>query len=84
MNHEPLVLNARVRLYCCGLRCEKFVEVDLREAIDAEDVADHAREQAELDHGWQFGCYCPEHQDSSEPYDNDFDTGDFDPYTSRE
>lgn len=85
MNDNAKVMNATVRLYCCGNRCERFLDIELKECCDAEDVLSEARQEAEITNGWQWGLYCEDHQDRSEPYenDNDFDTGDFDPYSSR-
>lgn len=86
MNDNATVMSATVRLHCCGLRCERFIDIVLPEPCDAEDVLDEARQECEIKHGWQFGIYCEDHADHSEPYDNDndYDCGDFDPYTSRE
>jgi len=87
MNDNATVINATVRLYCCGIRCERYIDIELPEACDAEDVLSEARQEAEINKGWGLGLYCPEHWDGpKEEYDNDadFDIGDFDPYTSRQ
>jgi len=81
MNDNAKVMSACVRLYCCGNGCRHYLDITLKECCDAEDVLSEARQEAEITNGWQWGLYCPEHQDKSEPYDKDFDTGDFDPYS---
>lgn len=67
MDDNAMILSARVRLRCCGFRCDKICEVEMNETIFPEDLADDARAEAEIQHEWQYGIYCPDCRNEPDP-----------------